>query len=308
MPACKDLTGQTFNLLTVLRKTEKRQNNSVVWECQCECGNICEVTSSNLTKNRTKSCGCLNHKPVFKDLSNQRFGKLVAIEPTYKKNNHRSMIWKCKCDCGNIYEVAAENLLKGTKSCGCYTSEWQKEWGKTRRYDLTNKKFGKLTALYIQEDNDKQRVWHCICECGNECNIEARYLLNGHTKSCGCLSISYGAYSIEQILKNNNIYFEKEKTFNTCKFDDTQYLARFDFFVENKYIIEFDGIQHFEPRCFGGISEEEAQKAFEKVIKHDKYKNNWCKQNNIPLIRIPYWHRNIQLKNLTIEESEFIYE
>ena len=189
MPACKDLTGQTFNLLTVLRKTEKRQNNFVVWECQCECGNICEVTSTKITKNRTKSCGCLNHKPVFKDLSNQRFGKLIAIEPTYKKNNHRSMIWKCKCDCGNIYEVAAENLLKGTKSCGCYTSEWQKEWGKTRRYDLTNKKFGKLTALYIQEDNDKQRVWHCICECGNECNIEARYLLNGHTKSCGCAKI-----------------------------------------------------------------------------------------------------------------------
>ena len=83
MPACKDLTGQTFNLLTVLRKTEKRQNNSVVWECQCECGNICEVTSSNLTKNRTKSCGCASRKKIGGiNSGKKKFSKCIKISRT----------------------------------------------------------------------------------------------------------------------------------------------------------------------------------------------------------------------------------
>lgn len=35
----KDLTGQKFNMLTVLNITDKRQNGSVVWHCKCDCGN-----------------------------------------------------------------------------------------------------------------------------------------------------------------------------------------------------------------------------------------------------------------------------
>lgn len=58
----KELTGQKFNHLLVLEDTGKRYKSgngtSVIWKCLCDCGNICEVTSSHLISNHTCSCGC----------------------------------------------------------------------------------------------------------------------------------------------------------------------------------------------------------------------------------------------------------
>lgn len=55
-----NLQGKTFGKLTVLKDTGKRtKNRSIIWLCQCECGNICEVTTNNLQQKNTMSCGCL---------------------------------------------------------------------------------------------------------------------------------------------------------------------------------------------------------------------------------------------------------
>ena len=52
MPASKNLTGIRFTKLVVLNKTNKRKNNGVVWLCQCDCGNLKEVTSADLNSGR----------------------------------------------------------------------------------------------------------------------------------------------------------------------------------------------------------------------------------------------------------------
>ena len=42
---------------------------------------------------------------------------------------------------------------------------------------------------------------------------------------------------------------------------------------------------------------------------HDTYKNRWCKDNNIPIIRIPYTHLdNLELSDLLLETSPFKLE
>ena len=105
---------------------------------------------------------------------------------------------------------------------------------------------------------------------------------------------------IEKILKENSIFFETEKSFDSCIFEDTKYPARFDFYVNQKYLIEFDGIQHFQETNFFSQNLSFYQR-------HDQYKNQWCKENNIPLIRIPYTHlKNICLEDLLLETSNFI--
>lgn len=57
-----------------------------------------------------------------KDISGQRFGRLVVVEQvdsTYKHN--RSAMWLCKCDCGNEKKILGTTLRTGHgKSCGCY--------------------------------------------------------------------------------------------------------------------------------------------------------------------------------------------
>jgi len=64
---------------------------------------------------------------------------------------------------------------------------------------------------------------------------------------------------------------------------------RFDFrFLNHNIIIEYDGIQHFEPQRFGGISQEQAEENFKELQENDKLKNDFCKENNFKMIRIPY--------------------
>ncbi len=63
----------------------------------------------------------------IRDLRNQRFGRLVAINPTDDRFN-KYVIWRCRCDCGNMIYVASKNLTSGaTQSCGCLAKERSEE-------------------------------------------------------------------------------------------------------------------------------------------------------------------------------------
>lgn len=58
-----------------------------------------------------------------KDITNQRFGRLVAVRPSGNKK-HNCIAWTCQCDCGNQAEVASNTLRSGyTRSCGCLARE-----------------------------------------------------------------------------------------------------------------------------------------------------------------------------------------
>lgn len=54
-----DLRNQKFGRLTAIEPTKKRRNNSIVWFCRCDCGNEVFVSTNNLRRSFTKSCGCL---------------------------------------------------------------------------------------------------------------------------------------------------------------------------------------------------------------------------------------------------------
>jgi hypothetical protein len=56
-----DLTGRTFERLTVIRRAAPKQNTKAVyWDCECRCGNTITVVSADLRSGHTKSCGCYN--------------------------------------------------------------------------------------------------------------------------------------------------------------------------------------------------------------------------------------------------------
>lgn len=60
--SAKDLTGKKFGRLTAVSPTDKRNSNngSIIWRCDCDCGNKAFVTASDLlSKNSVRSCGCL---------------------------------------------------------------------------------------------------------------------------------------------------------------------------------------------------------------------------------------------------------
>lgn len=68
----------------------------------------------------------------IKDMTGRRFGRLVAVEVTEKRDpNNQSAIWLCRCDCENTHLVSQNNLeYGGVKSCGCLNDEKRLEQGK----------------------------------------------------------------------------------------------------------------------------------------------------------------------------------
>lgn len=117
MNMSNDLTGKRFGKLTVISKTDRKKNGSILWECRCDCGNEKEVTSRDLNSGRVKSCGC--SRGSSKSLVGKRFGMLTVISDSGEKQG-TAKLWVCKCDCGKIKNVRTDALTSGKViSCGC---------------------------------------------------------------------------------------------------------------------------------------------------------------------------------------------
>ena len=62
----KDLTGKKFNKLLVLKRTGTDKRRNAIWLCQCDCGNLKEISSPILKSKTTISCGCLRKENAHK--------------------------------------------------------------------------------------------------------------------------------------------------------------------------------------------------------------------------------------------------
>lgn len=308
-----DITGQKFGRLTVLKMIDKPEDVKDVgtgaWcECQCDCGTIIQVKANWLKTKGVQSCGCLHRETSAQngrssaiDLTNKRFGKIVALYPTEKRVRSGSIVWHCICDCGEEKDIPSTDLVQNkTHSCGkCgYQAEQSSK-------NLLGQTFGKLTVIGKTNKRDPSSgsiIWKCRCECGNIIEIRTNALTSAHTMSCGCLQ-SKGEYNISKLLNAYQILYRIQEKFETCRFPDTNALAKFDFYIINeKYLIEFDGPQHF----FAKGTDWNTEEKFQYTQEHDEYKNQWCRENNIPLIRIPYWKLDtLCIEDLMLETTKF---
>ena len=172
-----DLTGRQFGRWTVLERDMENPSREDYYVCRCDCGTVRAVAEKNLVSGRSKSCGCSREKRASvdrrKDLLGKRFGKLTVVEllPEGK--------CRCVCDCGNEKIMNAASLKQGTQSCGCLRFK--------PRDDLTGKRFGRLTVISYERREGKCSAWRCKCECGKETLVARANLIEGRTRSCGCL-------------------------------------------------------------------------------------------------------------------------
>lgn len=126
-----DITGQWFDRLVAVKKTDQRIAGSIMWECKCKCGKKTKVSLGNLRSGNTTSCGCLRSEIMKKnritppsksllDRTGQRYGRLVGVKIVTERSG-RKVIWQCRCDCGKMITVRGDSLTSGaTKSCGCF--------------------------------------------------------------------------------------------------------------------------------------------------------------------------------------------
>lgn len=235
----------------------------------------------------------LNHaKKIGYDVNSNKEYKLSIEDKQFIQQHYQDMTStelskKFNVSRGMITKIWYDSNLKGKENISS-----------TTEIDIKGKHFGKWLVLYKTNKRNAGGAiyWHCRCECGNEKDVLGTSLRSGRSLSCGLHSnISKGNVKIADILDKANISYQVQKKFSTCK--DKKELP-FDFFVNNEYLIEYDGEQHFKK---DNIFD------YEYTHKHDLLKSQWCKKNNIPLIRIPYTHyKNLKLEDLLLDTSSFI--
>lgn len=142
--AIKDIKGDKFSKLTVVGFSHiNEKKRTAIWDCICECGKHTKASGTNLRSGMVRSCGCLRKDTLskiprynFDDLTGKVFGLLTVI----KEGRHERYftMWECKCECGNIKEVARCNLISGRQiSCGCFNKSISSSRAKTHGLSTT---------------------------------------------------------------------------------------------------------------------------------------------------------------------------
>ena len=225
----------------------------------------------------------------------------------------------CKCRCGNYTVIDAQSFYNGTtKSCGCYNKEVRKEVGQrigklskqSKDYSQVNNPYYDFIKRLDEKDSSNSYYWEIKCKrCGQSYKAIPALLISNERRRgnnpCKCWHFSSkGIMKIRQILGNANITFIEEYSFEDC-LSPKGIKLRFDFFLPQfNCLIEYDGEQHFYPTSFGSksISGEDRLKLSQT---YDKIKDNYCINNNLTLIRIPYTkYKELKLEDLLQNKEE----
>lgn len=260
-----------------------------------KCGNMYMVNFDNF-KNGKRCPMCSRalinkdrklNKNTFQEKLNFKFNNEYIVLGNYI--NNRTKI-KVQHNCGYIYDARPDNLLQGYGCPKCNGGiKSNIDIFKKQVFELYNDEYTVLgdyinnhTNILIRHNSDK-------CN-NNEFYVKPSNFISNKTicPICAKSSKSKGERKIEKWLIENNFSYEREYKFDDCK--DKNFL-RFDFclFINNeKYLIEYDGRQHF-------LSSDKKQQILKEIQKRDKIKNDYCKNNNLKLLRIKYTdYKNIE--------------
>lgn len=172
--------GFRIGRLTVSESTSQRKNGYRIWKCSCDCGGTIALDTRTLQRGTVKDCGCETHvKPGQRDLTGQRFGRLVCLKPSSQRDAQGGTQWLCRCDCGKECLASTHQLTSGyRKSCGCL--------GHPPLKALAGQRFGMLTVLEYAGKWGGVHRWRCKCDCGQESVVGQTLLQSGKTKGYGC--------------------------------------------------------------------------------------------------------------------------
>lgn len=207
-------------------------------------------------------------------------------------NSYTPILHKCKKH--NIkWNVQPSSILQGY---GCLECGKEKvRIARTKSHEQYVKELEEINPniVAIEKYNGANiPILHKCLKDGNEWYAQPANTLFG--TGCPLCNQSKGERKICLWLNKHHITYQTQKSFKDCK--DIKPLP-FDFYLPNhNIVIEYDGKQHYEPiNYFGG------NKRFEYIVRHDQIKNEYCKNNGISLLRIPYF------KNVEEELNNFLF-
>ena len=139
----RDLTGEKFNMLTVIEQTGRDAYGKILWRCQCDCGNETVTHGRDLVNGHCKSCGCIKNADRCEN------GKYKGLSKTRIFNIWKGMHYRCECEQCESYKYYGG---RGITVC--------KEWTGTQgffnfvRWSLENGYHESLTIDRIDVDGN----------------------------------------------------------------------------------------------------------------------------------------------------------
>lgn len=265
--------------------------------------------------------------PTHSETSITTKRKRLGLHRTNRKYSYEDVVKTCKArdyillsteftSCANnvdfickkhkeygIQHVTYGHMLEGK---GCYWCGREKSENGRRSLVTLEQKINicEVNGLEYVGSNYKDKLLNIEFYClkHRDVGVQTMRYQNMKRGICGCRYCekenseirSKGEIETANILNYYGIRFVEQKIFTECK--DKNYLP-FDFYLlDYNILIEFDGEQHYYVVRFNGMNQQDAENNFETIKKHDYIKTQFCVDNNIPLIRIPYTERgNINL-------------
>ncbi|MFW6029882.1 MAG: hypothetical protein ACOCRO_06465 [Halanaerobiales bacterium] len=212
-------------------------------------------------------------------------GEYSVLSDTYKNNKTPVKFKHNLKTCEYVFEMAPSHFINQ----GCRCIECAKEIRASKRrhsYSFVQQSFKdrglQLLAKHYKNENQLLKY---KCSCGNIAEMCFDALLHGGQSNCAKCSSSRGESRLIQVLEDRKVEYKHQLYIDDCKNVNP---LPFDIaiFKEDELIclIEYDGIQHFESQEHWG-----GKNQLQYVKKNDKIKDKYCKNNNIPLLRVPYW-------------------
>ena len=81
----KDITGQKFGMLTALYPLQERKDKCIVWQCECDCGKMIKVNTTDLLRHRRTTCGDGEHRKTV--VIGERRGHLTLLRDTGRRDS-----------------------------------------------------------------------------------------------------------------------------------------------------------------------------------------------------------------------------
>lgn len=283
-----------LNNITSKLLSDKYKTNKSYLQLRCQCGNIYNTSWTHFRNGHNWVCrDCANKQNGENFKSNIGDVKQEVINcgfiPLFDKYENANMPLKIMDKDGYLSESYIGNIrrmkqINRISPRNPYTIYNIKKYLKDNNINLEL-----ISDKYINKNEPLK--WKCPC--GNIFEMNFETFRNGKIRCNSCTKKdSELELLVSKWLDDNNIKYEREYRISDCK--DKRCLP-FDFKIDinnELRLIEVDGIFHYEVQ----YNKEDRLKEQQK---HDQIKNDYCKEHNIKLLRIPYWEfTNNNYKNI----------